>query len=100
MEAALRNSYMISTLTMRISQPGKPAEEAMIGKCKHDRVTASPTQRTNWSSMTTSVHDFECICHWLVRHNLITMGSITCRSGEGDVRPCVQCDNLGRPRRP
>ena len=30
-EAALRNSYMISTLTVRISQPGKPAEEAMIG---------------------------------------------------------------------
>lgn len=30
-EAALRNSYMISTLTVRISQPDKPAEESMIG---------------------------------------------------------------------
>ena len=30
-EAALRNSYMTSTLTVRISQPGKPAEESMVG---------------------------------------------------------------------
>ena len=38
MEAALRNSYMISTLTVRISQPGKPAEEAMIGTWPNNTV--------------------------------------------------------------
>ena len=47
-EAALRNSYMTSTLTVRISQPGKPAEESMIGTlptgpvCNDSRTSCQP----------------------------------------------------------
>ena len=52
MEAALRNSYMTSTLTVRISRPGHPVEESMIG---------APPLSSHVA------HSVPCFCWWGTR---------------------------------